>query len=77
MLSLHMNFCIVNELFQDLLRFLFGGRLPFIQINPHATSPKRAWNFSSPVRKNALKSKLAFVPFITEYTALRTTADIN
>lgn len=81
MFSLRMNFSIVNEhrllFFQDLLRFLFGGRIPFIPINPHATSPKRVCNFSSPVKKNALKSKLAFVPFIAEYTILRMTTDVN
>lgn len=86
MFSSHMNFCIINEqrllLFQDLLRFLFGGRIPFIPINPHATVSKRAWNFSSPVRKNALdtplkKRKLAFVSFTTECTTLRMTTDIN
>jgi hypothetical protein len=57
-----MNFCIVNEhrllFFQDLLRFLFGGRIPFIPINPHATVPKRTWDFSSPVRKNVLDTPL-------------------
>jgi hypothetical protein len=60
--QMHVNFCTVNEnrllLFQALLRFLFGGRIPFIPVNPHATVPKRAWNFSSPVRKNALDTPL-------------------